>query len=75
MKRAARFAYRVALDIFDGFRNAPGVARLDRWDRRRDAIANLQLARELQKHPALVDSARMLEESALKTLRETEPKH
>lgn len=70
MRRAGRYIWQVAQDIFKGFRNAPGIARLDRWQRRRDAVANLQLARELAKVPELAKSARMLEASALRTLEE-----
>jgi hypothetical protein len=61
---------RVALNIFNGVKFALGLNHLDRWMARRDAVANLQLALELQKHPALVDAGKKLEESAKRVLRD-----
>lgn len=72
MKRPTRAMWwmvRMFRDIFEGFKNAPGIAHLDRWQRRRSAVANLQLAWELQKFPELADAGRKLEESARQALR------
>lgn len=60
---------RVAKDIFDGIKFGLGLNRLDRWSARKDAAANLELARELQKHPALAEAGKKLEESAWRVLR------
>lgn len=67
--RAANAVHRVLLDIFHGMKRGLGLSRLDRWSARKDAAANIQLARELQKHPALAEAGKKLEESALKVLR------
>lgn len=66
---ALRTGHRIALDIFYGIKRGLGLNRLDRWLARRDAAANLQLAFELQKHPALAEAGKKLEESARRVLR------
>jgi hypothetical protein len=67
--RAANAVHRILLDIFDGAKRGLGLSRLDRWSARKDAAANLRLARELQRHPALAEAGKRLEASALKVLR------
>lgn len=60
--------HRVLLDIFNGIKDALGIHRLPRELRRRDAIADLQLALELQKNHALFEAGKKLEEAAKRAL-------
>lgn len=68
MKDLGKWVWKQSGRLFHGIKFCLGWTHLDAWMARRDAAANLQLARELKAVPGLESSAAKLEASALRVL-------